>query len=299
MKKAIGLPIPIVILLFISISAFAAEVRQKAFLWEIDSETSTVYIMGSIHFATDDMYPLGTAVEQAFRRADYLVVEADAGKSPPDEIRKLTMKFALFPQGTQLSKNIPVETLERLNEALSRFCLTIDAFEEMKPWFAAANLSSLYLMFEGFSPEAGIDFYFIDRARGIKPILELESVEQQLSSFNRLTESLQLKYLEAAIDDAQEPPDELEALIAAWKAGDERTFADTVRVSFEKNPPLMPIYDALYIDRNREMSGRIESYLSTSSTYFIVVGAGHIGGTGGILDLLAHEGYRIRQIEKE
>jgi uncharacterized protein YbaP (TraB family) len=40
----------------------------------------------------------------------------------------------------------------------------------------------------------------------------------------------------------------------------------------------------------------IEGYLRSGKTYFVVVGAGHMGGSGGLLALLRARGYRIEQL---
>jgi uncharacterized protein len=41
---------------------------------------------------------------------------------------------------------------------------------------------------------------------------------------------------------------------------------------------------------------RIEAYLHSGRTYFVVVGAGHMGGEGGLLTLLRGRGYQIEQL---
>jgi uncharacterized protein YbaP (TraB family) len=56
------------------VDVFAGE---KNFLWEVRSGTTTVYVLGSIHFLKQEMYPLDGIIEDAFDNSDILVMEAD------------------------------------------------------------------------------------------------------------------------------------------------------------------------------------------------------------------------------
>jgi uncharacterized protein YbaP (TraB family) len=52
--------------------------------------------------------------------------------------------------------------------------------------------------------------------------------------------------------------------------------------------------ERIYGQRNRNWIPRIEGYLRSGQTYF-VVGAGHMGGPDGLLSLLRTRGYKIEQ----
>ena len=49
--------------------------NDKAFFWQVESESATVYLLGSIHYADPGFYPLRPAIEKAFEASDKLVVE--------------------------------------------------------------------------------------------------------------------------------------------------------------------------------------------------------------------------------
>jgi uncharacterized protein YbaP (TraB family) len=44
------------------------------------------------------------------------------------------------------------------------------------------------------------------------------------------------------------------------------------------------------------MAQQIQVYLNTPYTYFIVLGAGHLVGSSGIVELLQEQGYRADQL---
>ncbi|MFO7595270.1 MAG: TraB/GumN family protein, partial [Desulfocurvibacter africanus] len=46
------------------------------FLWQVQGE-KPLYLLGSIHLAEPDLYPLDPALQRVFEASDVLVVEAD------------------------------------------------------------------------------------------------------------------------------------------------------------------------------------------------------------------------------
>ena len=46
------------------------------------------------------------------------------------------------------------------------------------------------------------------------------------------------------------------------------------------------MYAKLFTDRNKAMTKKIVGFLKTEGTYFVIVGAGHLVGEDGIVELL-------------
>ncbi|HER2167769.1 TPA: TraB/GumN family protein, partial [Streptococcus pyogenes] len=53
----------------------------RGFMWEVESNGNTVYLVGSMHIADESFYPLRKEFEEAFAEADYLGVEIDISKA--------------------------------------------------------------------------------------------------------------------------------------------------------------------------------------------------------------------------
>jgi len=63
------------------------------------------------------------------------------------------------------------------------------------------------------------------------------------------------------------------------------------------DPGLTPIYEKLVDERNKIMAGKVQEYLdATDGSYFVVVGAGHLVGKTGIVQLLREKGYSVEQL---
>jgi uncharacterized protein YbaP (TraB family) len=56
------------------------------------------------------------------------------------------------------------------------------------------------------------------------------------------------------------------------------------------------MYEKLLYTRNKNMVSKITEYLQTHETYFVIVGAGHLVGERGIVELLRKRGYLVEQL---
>src|SRR5687768_16401838 len=65
------------LLFFYLLVSGAAEAQEKSFLWQVRSNKSNIYILGSIHFWKRDNYPLRNTIEKAFDGSHKLVFEID------------------------------------------------------------------------------------------------------------------------------------------------------------------------------------------------------------------------------
>ena len=61
-------------------------------------------------------------------------------------------------------------------------------------------------------------------------------------------------------------------------------------------PGVKAIQEAMFDERNKRMTDKISQYLQEDSSYFVVVGAGHLIGENGIVDLLSKRGYTAKRM---
>ncbi|WHI52652.1 TraB/GumN family protein [Microbulbifer sp. MLAF003] len=67
--------IALALILFVGL-VNAAETDQGIF-WKATKENQTIYLLGSIHLATEDFYPMRPQIERAYAESDAIAVEAD------------------------------------------------------------------------------------------------------------------------------------------------------------------------------------------------------------------------------
>ena len=278
--------------------AYPAEVSasDKTFLWRVQGRSGTIHLFGSVHLAKPDSYPLPRQVEETFMNAEVLALEADPGAAMGEEMQRKLVLSALYPKGDTLRQHLSRSAYEKAARETERLGLSIEQFARSKPWFVAMTISVLELQQLGYTPEHGIDRYFADRARGEKKIIELESFASQINLLNSLSDREQEFFLLYTVEEMASIREETEEMMRAWRTGDVKSMERIVSGAIDAYPEARPIYAKLYFQRNRMMAGRIEQLLQSGEKTFVVVGAAHLVGQEGIIELLKRRGYRVEQM---
>jgi len=266
------------------------------FLWKAASEKGVVYLLGSLHFGTQDMYPLPEGIMDAFSAADVLVVEANVqNQGSSGEVARQLASKGVYVDGSSLEDHVKPATWRKLNELAKRLGVKDEVLRLQKPWLAALTLTGQALKQAGFREELGVEQAFIKEAGAKKPILEMESVEQQIKLFDEFSAQEQEQMLLQSIQDLARGPEIFKNIADAWRKGDAEAIDLITRQSFDSGPVAAKLFKVLFADRNIAMTNKIDELLADRRTYFVVIGAGHIAGEQGILKLLETRGYRITQ----
>jgi uncharacterized protein len=286
------------VLVFVSFVVFVQDAlsqSRKNFLWKIQSKTTTVYVLGSMHFFKKESYPLNQKIESAFGQSEILVVEANVDDVRNVEVQKLVER-AFYPENDTLEKHVSPEIYELVKKETSGLGIPVELVNKQRPWFLAMTLEALQSLKLGFDPNYGIDKYFLSKAEGKKRVLELESIDYQLnllSSFSDKDQELLLLY---TLRDLKLLGQELEQLSKAWTSGDTKKMESILTRSVSEDNRFASIFERIVYERNRKMASKIEDLLRTSETYFVIVGAGHLVGDRGIIETLKRKGYLVEQL---
>ncbi len=267
----------------------------KNFLWKVQSESSTVYLLGSIHLLKKENYPLSPKIETAFEKSDTLVVEANVQEQGKMNTQAI-MEKGLYPSNDSIAGHLSPETYEFLKNEAAKLNLPLEMINRQKPWLLSMTLEAIELLKLGYDPNYGVDNYFLSGATGRKKILELESIDEQINLVANLSDREQELLLLLTLKDLQNASREIDQVVQAWKSGNTKGMEAVMTKSSKEDPRLAPIQEKLIYDRNRKMISRIEGYLREKGTYFVVVGAGHLIGERGIVEALRKKGYPVEQL---
>jgi uncharacterized protein YbaP (TraB family) len=286
-----------------SYSPAAQAGKGRAFFWKATSPTTEVYLLGSIHAAKKETFPLPPEIDAAFVAASTLVVELDAGAINQLQVAALVLKKAMYPAGDSLEKHVAPETMTALKDYMKKNELPeslMTALSKTKPGMASAMLTVMVAEKLGMSPDFGIDKHFTDRAHqpdapgGAKRIVELETMEEQLNLLLDVEDKLAERQLLASLKETNK--DALDRLLQAWMRGDtaavERMMIDPAADEASKK-----YNDRMLGDRNDRMTEKIAALLKGKERVFVVVGAAHLVGDRSIIKQLEGLGHKIERPE--
>jgi uncharacterized protein YbaP (TraB family) len=179
---------------------------------------------------------------------------------------------------------LPEDVRPKFQSLLTQYKLPTAVVDHMKPWFAAVTLTSAPLQSLGYDAANGVEAQLRSRAESAgKPVLGLETTEEQLGFFEGLSEAMQISLLVETINEQSDVEKTLAEMIDAWSAGDPVRLAKTLNKSMEDDAELE---QRLLFDRNQRWADWIKTRLDKPGTVFLAVGAGHLAGKGSVQDAL-------------
>jgi uncharacterized protein YbaP (TraB family) len=265
---------------------------RKAIFWKVTSPSSVLYLLGSIHLGSEDMYPLPKEIEDAFDGSAALLVEADVRNVDMAKTQAMVLQKGLYAPDDSLWNHVSPETKKHLEEFCAKYQMPAEMFARMKPWVVSIAIPTIPLLKAGMDPNLGIDMYFLKKADH-KRIVEIESAQWQLDLLSGFPDDLQEKMLASAAQEGATMMDSLKHLQDAWSAGD----ADALDAAIRKDSTAPEqITKAVLYDRNPHMADAAEERLKGKEQSFMVVGAAHMVGKDGVAAILAKRGYKVEQV---
>jgi uncharacterized protein YbaP (TraB family) len=171
----------------------------------------------------------------------------------------------------------------------------------MRPNLLSMTMAMMEIGREGYDPNLGLDMHFARRAKQEgKPIIELESIAGQLAVLDSFSPELQEAMLRATVDSIGDGSlaNDLRDLVSAWTSGDANGLTTQLDKETEGLSPaqVAEMRERLYDARNREMADKIVAMLAGNDAVFVAVGAGHLLGSAGIVELLRQKGYAVKRL---
>ncbi|MBZ5590792.1 MAG: TraB/GumN family protein [Acidobacteriia bacterium] len=265
----------------------------RGLIWKVSSGSRSVYLLGSIHVASSDMYPLPRHIEEAFRNSDVLVVEVDLNKIDQSKLQPLLLAKGMYPFNDSLWNHVSPQT----KTLVAKFCdengMPSEVFARFKPWLATVMASMLPLQASGMKPELGIDQHFLNLAGDRMRVEQLETAEWQLRLLSDIPENKQEQYLAATLKTSSASQQLVQEFKNAWMTGDADKLDRLVSAGWEGASGLQK---RVFGDRNPHMADAAQQCLMNHERCFIVVGAGHLVGKEGVVRLLQDRGFKAEQL---
>lgn len=280
-------------------AAQAGAAPREGCVWKIRDGDNTVYLAGSVHLLREEDHPVSTAYDLAYADSAEVVFEVDMGEMTSPEGMAKMQRLGMYPPEDSLEKHLKPGTIEQIRRYLgtheSGAMLTL-ALPRLKPGMVFLSISSLEAMRLKARPDLGLEMVFHQRAKADgKPVRGLETIEFQMTLFDRFTDAEIDDLLAKTLQDTDQMPEVLERMIALWHAGDadglDRLLNEEMAEGGERLKKL------LLTGRNESWLPEIEKALRGSKNVLFLVGAGHLVGKEGVVELLRKKGLPVEKVK--
>jgi len=268
----------------------------KCMMWKTATKTATVFLLGSLHATTPEMYPLPKEVVDAFAKSDALVVEVNMNELDQQKLFAFIGEKGVYKDGKTLPECVSKETWEGTKAALAELGVLTNGLEKLKPWYVGMILMMAQMEKLGFDSKLGIDAHFLDLAAKRKMrVDELETADFQMNLFADADAKKQEQGLAMTLTEIKGMKSELTTLADAWVAGDAGAIDAVLSKKLADHPESRDFVNEIIYDRNAPMTAKIENYLRGTGTVFAIVGVAHIVGDKGIVKLLRDHQHVVEQ----
>jgi uncharacterized protein YbaP (TraB family) len=280
-----------VVLFFLLVAISQADTdKSHGLLWEISkSGQQPAYLFGTIHSEDSAVVELPAPVRQAFDASNSVVLEMlmDA------EAMIFSSTAMLMLDGRSLSDVLGMPLYKQVAEAIASRGIPELVLNRMKPWAAAITLS---MPATGTGQVLDLVLYQ-DALQRNKSVYGLETIQEQLDVFDSMSEEDQVTLLKDAVDNFPELDAMHAELLAAYMQRDLGGLLAINEVAMQAGDQrLAKDFQRRVIDeRNHRMAERMQPYLQQGKA-FVAVGALHLPGEEGLLNLLEQQGYTVRRV---
>lgn len=268
----------------------------QGLLWKIVGAARTPsYVFGTIHLSDERVTDIPKPVRRALAKSRSLSVEMVIAPEDEDRVTKLMT----YSGARTLERVIGEPLFAQAAKAVAPLGLGAQDIRRFKPWYVAALV--------GTHPDeamrrsggrAPLDSVLASLAeRNGSRLYGLETFREHFALFNGLTERDQIDMLKHAVANTPTVHVYYERMVRSYLARDlDAMVAQVSEYNASLEPRLRQAFkEKLLLARNRTMARRMQRRLHEGGA-FVAIGAAHLPGKGGVLWLLAHQGYRVERV---
>jgi uncharacterized protein YbaP (TraB family) len=278
----------------------------KGIFWKIEKAgVQPSYLLGTMHVTDPRVLTMPEAARKAAAEASTIVIESDEILDEKKAAAAMLMhpELTMFTDGTTIRDHLSNEDAEKLEKGLKARGLSLAAVARMKPWI----LSSFVALpaCELARKAAGASFLdkqiAEDAIKAGKRVAGLETLAEQLQAMADLPVEFHLQALIETLELGDRMDDVIETMTALYIAGDIGMTMPTLEAvaptELGKDESAYAAFEKRIVtDRNRIMAERAAPILSEGNT-FIAVGALHLPGDEGLVELIRQQGFTVSVIE--
>jgi uncharacterized protein YbaP (TraB family) len=276
----------------------------KGIFWKIEKAgVKPSWLLGSMHVTDPRVLTLPPRTQAAHDAADTIVIESDEILDEKKASAALLMQpeLTMFTDGTTIEKLLSHDDYVRLEEGLKQRGIPLAAVARMRPWM----ISSVVALpgCEMARKAKGVQFLdqkiATDAIASGKQVKGLETLSEQLQAMAELPTEFHLKSLIETLALGSKMNDVVETMTDLYLSGDIGMTIPMLKTVSPDGKDEEGDYAAfeqrVILDRNKVMAERAAPILANGNV-FMAVGALHLPGEGGVIELLRKQGYTVTAV---
>ncbi|MEI8280220.1 MAG: TraB/GumN family protein [Bacteroidota bacterium] len=287
----------LVFLLFVACNTHAKQSAaltkdNKSLLWRVNKKgiAKNSYLFGTIHVICKEDYLWTDSMKQALKQSESVCFEMDISD-------KNTMYQAaigmLDKSGKQLKDYFSAAEYKKLETFIKdslNMGMGLEMFQQMKP---TALLSLFATKNVNCSNSISYEETILATAQEDKKTIDgLEQMQEQLALFDNMPIDSVVKDIVQSMDSFTTAKNAYAQMLADYKNQDLPRLYEAIQTSKELGDDMGAFLD----DRNQKWIGRMEDKMKSRSVFF-AVGAGHLWGEKGVINLLRKAGYTVEPVK--
>lgn len=281
-------------------------------LWKVtDNDSDNVlYMMGTIHVAGDNTFPLPDYVMDVYNGCEGIAVEYNVKALQSDLKELMAFQSAfVYTDGTDITNHISAEAYEIAKNYLKDAGLYNKLFNSYNAAYWMSLITNAQIMNIDNLSTDGVDMHFINLAdKDKKQIVNIEKLDAQIKALGSYSDELvEYMIMELGEEDSttitKDSAEELATLYNYWADGDIDKLAEESDIDEDSSIPQELIDDynkseeLILTSRNKVMAERASQFIENGDNLFFMVGALHFAGDEGVDDLLEDMGYTVERID--
>ena len=261
----------------------------NSLLWRIEGNDCTPsYMYGTMHMIDEEYYNFTDVMRERAEESEAIIMEVGGMPNPLEVYAMMSLDSGdVTSFFTKEQMAIVVAFFDtQMNTTPEQFYLT---YGKMKPFFILQSISQGY--FGENAQSYDLDIMGIAAEQEI-PLLGFETIQEQLGFFDKIPSDAIGEMIVESIDNFDKEKKQTEKMMKIYS---EQKVDKLIPLIQKQSPEFMEFADLFLYDRNKAWIPTIKKEISDKQC-FIAVGAAHLFGEGGVIDLLEKEGYTITAI---
>ena len=281
-----------------------ALVAQAQLLWKVSGNNLSrpSYILGTYHFAPAAMIDKIPGMQQALEGCDVVVGEIENESMLNPKSQAMAAKAMIAPRDSTLDKLYTPEEYKIVEEVFNKYFgamgVKLSQMKMFKPSAISTQMQAIQAAryFPTLDVNDLIDMAVQNRAnKAGKPSLAFESVKEQIDLLFNTPIAQQAQDLLEACKEDDKFAEQSSALVEAYMTQD-LSKLEAIITDPELGGDDAETMDALIYDRNRSWAQKLATMMPERAC-LVCVGAGHLPGAQGLLQLLRDRGYTVEPMQ--